>query len=160
MKTSNNLMSAKEVRLSYIPDSGILKRKKITSAHDACMQLLEGYDKDTIGMQEVFVVLLLNKTNRVLGIYKASQGGISGVMVDIRLVMVAALKSLATGIIISHNHPSGNLVPSIQDVELTARFDAACKLLDIDLLDHIIVTHDHSFYSFSNEGMMSKLHAN
>ena len=160
MKTTNNLMSVREVRLSYIPDSGILKRKKITSAHDACMQLLEGYDKDTIGMQEVFVVLLLNKTNRVLGIYKASTGGISGVMVDIRLVMVAALKSLATGIIISHNHPSGNLVPSIQDVELTARFDAACKLLDIDLLDHIIVTPDHSFYSFANEGMMSKLHSN
>lgn len=160
MKTSNNLMSVKEVRLSYIPDSGILKRKKIVSAHDAVMTLLEGYDKDTIGMQEVFVVLLLNKNNQVLGIYKASQGGISGVMVDIRLVMVAALKSLATGIIISHNHPSGNLVPSIHDVELTARFDAACKLLDIDLLDHIIVTPDHSFYSFSNEGMMSKLHTN
>lgn len=81
-------------------------------------------------------------------------------MVDIILVMVAALKSLATGIIISHNPPSGNLVPSIQDVERTAGFDAASKLIDIDLLDHIIVTPDHSFFSFSNKGMMSKLHAN
>lgn len=160
MKTSNNLMSLREVRLKYIPDSGILKRKKITSSRDACMQLLEGYDKDTIAICESFVVLFMNRASKPLGIYKASTGGISGVMVDIRLVMVAALKSLATGIIISHNHPSGNLVPSIQDVELTARFDAACKLLDIDLLDHIIVTPDHSFYSFANEGMMSKLHAN
>ena len=160
METSNNLMSAREVRLSYIPDSGILKRKKITNSKDACTQLLEGFDNQTIAMQEEFVVLLLNKSNRVLGIYKASKGGISGVMVDIRLVMVAALKSLATGLIISHNHPSGNLIPSINDVELTARFDSACKLLDIDLLDHIIVTPDHSFYSFANEGMMSQLHPN
>jgi DNA repair protein RadC len=111
-------------------------------------------------MQEEFVVLLLNKSNRVLGIYKASKGGISGVMVDIRLVMVAALKSLATGIIIAHNHPSGNLVPSIQDVELTARIDKACKLLDIELLDHIIVTSNHSFYSFADEKLMSQLHPN
>jgi DNA repair protein RadC len=160
MKTSNNLMSVREVRLKYIPDSGLLKSKKITSAHDACMQLLEGYDKDTIGMQEQFVVLLLNRANKGLGIYKVSTGGITGVMVDIRLVMVAALKSLASGIIISHNHPSSNMVPSIQDVELTARIDKACKLLDIELLDHIIVTSSHSFYSFANEGLMSQLHAN
>ena len=160
MKTTNNLMSVREVRLSYIPDSGILKRKNIGSAHDAFMQLLEGYDKDTIGMQEQFVVLLLNRANKALGIYKVSTGGITGVMVDIRLVLVATLKSLATGIIISHNHPSGNLVPSINDVELTARIDKACKLLDIELLDHIIVTSSHSFYSFANEGLMSQLHAN
>ena len=111
-------------------------------------------------MQEQFVVLLLNRANKALGIYKVSTGGITGVMVDIRLVMVAALKSLATGIIISHNHPSSNMVPSIQDVELTARIDKACKLLDIELLDHIIVTSSHSFYSFANEGLMSQLHAN
>jgi DNA repair protein RadC len=160
MKTTNNLMSAREDRLSYIPNSGILKRKKIACSRDAFMQLLEGYDKDTIGMQEQFVVLLLNRANKALGIYKVSTGGITGVMVDIRLVMVAALKSLATGIIISHNHPSSNMVPSIQDVELTARIDKACKLLDIELLDHIIVTSSHSFYSFANEGLMSQLHAN
>ena len=160
MKTSNNLMSVREVKLKYIPHSGILKRNKITSAHDACMQLLEGYDQDTIGMQEQFVVLLLNRSNKPLGIYKVSTGGITGVMVDIRLIMVAALKSLATGLIISHCHPSGNLTPSIQDIELTAKIDKACKLLDIDLLDHIIVTSNHSFYSFSNEGIMSQLHTN
>lgn len=160
MKTSNNLMSVREVKLKYIPHSGILKSKRIKSANDACMQLLEGYDRDTIGMQEQFVVLLINRNNKPLGIYKASTGGITGVMVDIRLIMVAALKSLATSIIISHCHPSGNLTPSIQDLELTAKIDNACKLLDIDLLDHIIITPTLSFYSFANEGMMGKLHPN
>ncbi len=154
MKTTNNLMSVREVRLKYIPDSGILKRKKITSAHDACMQLLEGYDKDTIGVQEQFVVLLLNRANKPLGIYKASTGGITGTMADIRLIMVAALKSLATGIIISHSHPSGNTQPSVQDIELTKQFKEACKIMTIDLLDHIIVTPHHDFYSFANEGIL------
>lgn len=152
MKASNNLMSVREVRLKYIPDSGILKRKKITSAHDACMALLEGYDKDTIGMQEQFVVLLLNRANIPLGIYKASTGGITGTMVDIRLIMVAALKSLATGIIISHSHPSFNTQPSTQDFALTKQIKEACKIMTIDLLDHIIVTPNHDFYSFANEG--------
>ena len=154
MKTSNNLMSVREVRLKYIPDSGILKRKKISSAHDACIQLLEGYDKDTIGMQEQFVVLLMNRANKPLGIYKASTGGITGTMVDVRLIMVAALKSLATGIIISHSHPSGNTQPSDQDVALTKQIKEACKIMTIDLLDHIIVTPHHDFYSFANEGML------
>ncbi len=154
MKTSNNLMSIREIRLKFIPDSGILKKKKITSAHDACMQLLEGYDKDTIGMQEQFVVLLLNRANKPLGIYKASTGGITGTMVDIRLIMVTALKSLATGIIISHNHPSGNIMPSDQDVALTKQIKEACKIMTIDLLDHIIVTPHHDYYSFSNEGIL------
>jgi DNA repair protein RadC len=154
MKTTNNLMSVREVRLSYIPDSGILKRKNIGSAHDAFMQLLEGYDKDTIGMQEQFVVLLLNQANKPLGIYKASTGGITGTMADIRLIMVAALKSLATGIIISHNHPSGNTMPSEQDFALTKQIKDACKIMSITLLDHVIVTADHTFYSFANEGTL------
>ncbi len=147
-------MSVKEVRLSYIPDSGILKRKKIVSAHDAVMTLLEGYDKDTIGMQEQFVVLLMNRANKPLGIYKASTGGITGTMVDVRLIMVAALKSLATGIIISHNHPSGVKIPSNQDIKLTKQIKEACKIMTIDLLDHIIVTPNHDFYSFANEGVL------
>ena len=154
MKTTNNLMSVREVRLKYIPDSGILKRKKITSAHDACMTLLEGFDKDTICVQEQFVVLLLNRANKPLGIYKASSGGITGTMVDIRLIMVAALKSLATGIIISHNHPSGLQTPSSQDITLTKQIKEACKIMTIDLLDHIIVTPHHDFYSFANEGIL------
>jgi DNA repair protein RadC len=154
MQTSNNLMTVREVRLKYIPDSGILKRKKIASAHDACMQLLEGYDKDTIGMQEQFVVLLMNRANKPLGIYKASTGGITGTMVDVRLIMVAALKSLATGIIISHNHPSGAQIPSSQDIELTKQIKDACKIMSIALLDHIIITPHHDFFSFANEGVL------
>jgi DNA repair protein RadC len=105
-------------------------------------------------MQEQFVVLLLNQANKPLGIYKASTGGITGTMADIRLIMVAALKSLATGIIISHNHPSGNTMPSEQDFALTKQIKDACKIMSITLLDHVIVTADHTFYSFANEGTL------
>lgn len=154
MNTSNNLMSVREVKLKYIPHSGILKRKNISSAHDAFLLLLEGYDRNTIGMQEQFIVLLMNRANKPLGIYKASTGGITGTMVDIRLIMTAALKSLATGIIISHNHPSGNQKYSNLDLALTKQIKEACKILTIDLLDHIIVTPHHDFFSFANEGLL------
>lgn len=154
METTNNLMSVKEVKLKYIADPTTLKRKKISSSEDAVQTLLEGYDQDTIGMQEQFIVMLLNRNNRVLGLYKASTGGITGAIVDIRLIMVTALKSLATGIIVSHNHPSFNKNPSNQDVTMTKQIKEACKILDIALLDHIIVTPHHDYYSFANEGML------
>ena len=154
METTNNLMSVKEVKLKYIADPTTLKRKKISSSEDAVQTLLEGYDQDTIGMQEQFIVMLLNRNNSVLGLYKVSKGGITGALVDIRLIMVAALKSLATGIILSHNHPSGNTQPSQQDIKLTEQIKDACKLMDIALLDHVIVTTHHDYYSFANEGML------
>lgn len=154
MRKLNNLMSVREVRLKYIPDSGILKRKKITSAHAASLVLLEGYDMDTIAMQEQFVVLLVNRANFPLGIYKASSGGMSGTYVDIRLLMVAALKSLASGIIISHNHPNGLANPSEQDKVLTKQVKEACNIMGITLLDHVIVTPHHEYFSFADEGLL------
>jgi DNA repair protein RadC len=105
-------------------------------------------------MQEQFVLLLLNQANKPLGIYKASTGGITGTMADIRLIMVAALKSLASGIIFSLNLPSGIPYPSEQDFALTKQIKEACKIISIALLDHIIVTAQHDFFSFANEGML------
>jgi DNA repair protein RadC len=154
MSTTNNLMSCREVKLKYILDSGILKRKEIQCAHDATMTLLEGFDKDTMAVQEQFVVLLLNRRNCPIGIYKASTGGITGTIVDIRLVMAVALKSMATSIILAHNHPSGALIASEQDKRLTKRFKEACGIMDILLMDHIIVSPNHDYYSFTNEGLL------
>jgi DNA repair protein RadC len=92
---------------------------------------------------------LLKKSNR--------DGGISGTVVDIRLLLSVALKTAASGIILCHNHPSGNLQPSAQDKEITQKIIAASKLLDITILDHliVIVSPENSFYSFTDEGFIN-----
>ena len=94
-------------------------KEKITNSEKAYECLLHSFDKGTIGCQEQFNVLFLNHSNQPLGIYKASKGGITSTVADIRLILGMALKSLATGLIISHNHPSGNLKPSDEDIRKT-----------------------------------------
>jgi len=82
-----------------------------------------------------------------------SMGGITGTVADIRLLFSVALNSLATSVIMSHNHPSGNLNPSQQDKDLTRKVQDAGKLMDIQLLDHVIITRE-SYYSFADEGLI------
>lgn len=89
----------------------------------------------------------------MLGIYEVSSGGITGTVADPKLIFVAALKASACGIIISHNHPSGNLKPSRPDEDLTAKIKQAGKFLDIQVLDHVIVTSE-GYYSFADEGVL------
>ena len=96
----------------------------------------------------------LNGANRLLGIYEVSKGGITSTVVDIRLILSVALKSAATGIILAHNHPSGNLQPSIQDKDITKKIQEASKLLDLTLFDHLIVISDSAYYSFADEGQL------
>jgi DNA repair protein RadC len=89
----------------------------------------------------------------VLGVIHLSSGGITGTVADIRLIFGTALKAAASGIIISHNHPSGNLKVSDRDKNTTANIRDAGDMLDIKLLDHIIVGHDGQYFSFSDEGL-------
>jgi DNA repair protein RadC len=88
-----------------------------------------------------------------LGIFEVSSGGITGTVADPKLIFVAALKSGACGLVLSHNHPSGNLQPSQADIELTKRIKEGGKLLDIQLLDHLIITSE-GYCSFSDEGII------
>ena len=80
--------------------------------------------------------------------------GITGTVADPKLILGLALKSAATGIILAHNHPSGNLQPSIQDKDITKKIQEACKLLDITLLDHLIVVPEDAYFSFADEGFL------
>ena len=100
-----------------------------------------------IDMKEYFFVLLLNRRNQLTGYFKLSEGGITGTVADLRLIFSTALKCLATGIVIIHNHPSGGLLPSDMDLELTIKVKKAAKMLDIDFMDHIIITSE-GHYSF------------
>ena len=104
-------------------------------------------------MQEEVKVLLLNRNNKVLGIYALAKGGITSCVVDVRIILAVALKALATGIILVHNHPSGNLQPSTDDKKITEQLNSSCKLMGITLLDHLIITKD-DYFSFADEGLL------
>ena len=143
-----------EIKISYINRVTSSNLNKISSSSDAAHMLLESWDKDTIELQESFKIMLLNNSNKVKGIYEISSGGITGTLVDIRIVFAVVLKSLSTAIILCHNHPSGNLKPSEADKRLTSKIKKASELLDIKLLDHVIITPTGSYYSFADENIL------
>ena len=97
--------------------------------------------------------MLLNRANRVLGLIDISLGGTAGTIADPKVIFAAAIKSNACGIILVHNHPSGNLKPSQQDLDLTRKIKAGGQLLDIVVMDHMIITSE-GFFSFADEGLM------
>jgi DNA repair protein RadC len=102
---------------------------------------------------EEFWVLYLNNSNKVLKPFQASKGGITGTLVDVRIVLRQALELGATSIILAHNHPSGTLKPSESDKKLTQKLKTACQSLDIKILDHIIVT-EKAYFSFADQGLI------
>ena len=104
-------------------------------------------------LHEEFWILFLNRSNKVINRMKLSQGGISGTVTDIRIVMKNAIECLASGIIVCHNHPSGNLNPSDSDSKITQKIKEAGILMDIQLLDHLIIS-DKDYYSFADNGML------
>ncbi|MPT32698.1 MAG: DNA repair protein, partial [Chryseobacterium sp.] len=95
----------------------------------------------------------MNQANKVLGIKKISECGISSTLVDVRIVMQAALLCNATAMIVAHNHPSGNLKPSSCDIKMTSQIKEASKVMNMTLLDHVILTSD-SHFSFADEGLI------
>ncbi|HOX77197.1 MAG TPA: JAB domain-containing protein [Bacteroidales bacterium] len=102
---------------------------------------------------EEFMVLCLNRANRVLGWAKISQGGLSGTVADPKVIFQVALKSNSSSMILAHNHPSGNLHPSEADIQLTRKMKEAGILLDLPVLDHIIISSE-GYYSFADEGLL------
>jgi DNA repair protein RadC len=152
VKKINPLHEVAEIMVSYKTTN--TPKIKITSGDAAFEVLLSSWNPDTIELQEEFKVLLLNRANEVLGIYPLSRGGITGTVVDQRLIFAVALKCNATGIILCHNHPSSTLKPSESDLTLTKSIKKCADLLNITLIDHLIITKK-GFYSFSNEGKLS-----
>jgi len=140
-----------EIELVYKPS--ISNKAIINSPLDAYNVFMDFYPKDTLHLKEHFFVAYLNRFNRVLGVLHLSSGGITGTIADIRLIFGTALKAAASGIIISHNHPSGNLKVSERDRDTTTKIRDAGDMIDIKLLDHIIVGHNGQYLSFSDEGL-------
>ena len=142
-----------EVELVYKSKVKLSERPLVKSSKECYQLLLQTWDENKIEFVEQFKVVLMNRAQRVLGIYELSTGGVSGTVADPKLVFTAALKANACNIILSHNHPSGNLKPSRADEELTKKIATAGMYLDIKVIDHIIVTSE-GYYSFAKEGLL------
>ena len=142
-----------EVELIYKSKVKPSERPQVKTSKDCYQLLLQTWDENKLEFVEQFKVVLLNRAQRVLGIYELSTGGVSGTVADPKLVFIAALKANACNIILSHNHPSGNLKPSRTDEDLTRKIKEAGNFLDIKVIDHIIVTGE-GYYSFADEGLL------
>jgi DNA repair protein RadC len=123
----------------------------IKTSQEAYQCFLDTYDASAIATKEIFYVMALNRANRLLGIYKLSEGGLSGTIVDVRIIAKFLIDVLASSVILCHNHPSGNMRPSREDLEITQKIRSGLKLFDINLSDHIIIGMD-DYFSMRDNG--------
>lgn len=130
--------------------TGMMERKEIKTSRDA-FDLLHSQLSDL--PYEEFWVVLLNRANRVIDKIKISKGGISGTVTDVKVILKNAIEKLASSLIVCHNHPSGNLLPSHNDTEFTTKLREDANMMDIKLLDHLIIA-DGKYYSFADEGLI------
>lgn len=147
----NVLLPEFEISLKFKGKKSELKT--VNTSSDAAEICRHCFDEGKLDWVEEFVVIALNRANKVIGFYKVSSGGLTGTVADPKVIYQFALLSSATSIILSHNHPSGNTRPSQADIDLTLKIRDAGKFLDIKLLDHIIIT-DESYTSFADEGYL------
>lgn len=152
--TQLKLFGVSEVQLGYKSKIPASQRPVIKSSRDAFDLLLQNWDSNTLEYVEEFKILLLNRANAVLGIVPISKGGVSGTVTDVRVILQAAVLSNASGLILCHNHPSGNLNPSDADIRITQKIKEASGIVDIQLLDHIILTSEDSYHSFADNGQL------
>ena len=152
-QTPNTHFRLAELQLVYKQQYKISERPQISTSEEAYRALLSVWNIETISFIEEFKILLLNRANKVIGCYNVSSGGICGTVADPRVIFAAALKACAVGLILAHNHPSGNLTPSEADLQLTRKLKEGGLLLDIAILDHIIITSE-GYLSFADEGLI------
>lgn len=156
MVTTNEkqtLQRVAEIQLSYKSNVKPSERPKIACSKDAYAILKENWDESKIEFVEQFKLMLTNRAHKVLGILEVSTGGVSGTIADPKVIFAAAIKASASGFIVAHNHPSGNLTASQADIDLTKRLREGGKILEIQLLDHVIITIE-GYMSFADEGMI------
>ena len=138
-----------EVRLSYSPRLKPSEMAQIVKSKEA-----ENYFRaffEDIDYHESFKVMLLNRSNKILGVYNHTTGGQAGCVIDIKMIVQSAILSHAKGVILCHNHPSGNTQPSEADLRVTKEIKQALNYFDISLLDHLIITPEH-YNSLADNG--------
>jgi DNA repair protein RadC len=152
MKTQQTTIS--EVKLVYRTKVKASNRPQVKCSKDAFDIFMENWDLDSIEHIEEFKLMLLTRSNKVLGIASISKGGISGTVTDVRIILQYAIEANASGIILCHNHPSGNIQPSESDIAITRKIKESGNLMDIQLLDHLIIVPGGKYYSMADEGIL------
>ncbi len=143
-----------EIKIIYQQKYPVKDAIVIKASTVAAEVFIENWNQDTININETFKLMLLNNSNKVKGIFELSKGGITGTLVDVRILFAIVLKTLSTAIILGHNHPSGNLKPSESDKKLTQKIKKASEMFDVKLLDHIIISPYGDYFSFADEGVL------
>lgn len=123
---------------------------KIQNSQDAFKFISQIFNNEILEIREEFLVLFLNRNNMTIAWSKISSGGLSETVVDTRLIFKQALDCLASSIILAHNHPSGNLKPSEQDIAITNKIKKGATLFEMTVLEHLIIT-SAGYYSFADE---------
>ena len=145
---TNNLAEVKITYTSKVPACDRIKIRCSQDAEKALRLIWPSFEH-----REYFYIMLLNRSNQILGYSQISMGGISGTVTDVRIIFQTAIKANCSGLILAHNHPSGNLSASEADITITKKIKEAGKLLDITLLDHMIMTED-SYLSLADDNLM------
>lgn len=153
MKTEMQINNVAEIQLMYSAKYKVSEMPRVCTSKDAFRVLQNFWPVQRIEYLEDFFILLLNRANKIIGICNLSTGGTSATVVDLKIMFAIALKAGAAGIIMAHNHPSGELSPSNADIQLTNRAVEVGKFLDLSVLDHIIMTNS-DYYSMADEGRM------
>lgn len=143
-----------EVSLTYKTKVRASERPQVNNSNDAFELFYSSWDNNTIEHVEEFKIMLLNRANKVLGIASISKGGISGTVIDVKLIFQYAIKTNSSSIIVVHNHPSGNKEPSEADIKITRKIKEAGNYMDLVLLDHLILIPDKEFYSMADNGII------
>jgi DNA repair protein RadC len=149
-ETKESLMQVAEVELMWKK-----KKKLITKVKESkeAVEVFRTVWHHDINIRERCYALFMNRVNNVIAVSEISAGGVSGTVIDTKILFAQALKLLASGIILAHNHPSGNLNPSGHDKDITTKVKKGCEVFDMVLVDHVILTED-DHYSFANEGSL------
>lgn len=148
-----NPFKVAEIEVIYATKIRPSDRLKVTTSHDAANTFREMWSQ-SMEHKESFYALYLNRNNRVLGIHKIAEGGLCGTVVDVRCIFQVALKANSCSVIVAHNHPSGNEIPSEADKTITRKIKEAGLTLDIPLLDHLIMLPGDGYMSFADEGLI------
>ena len=150
-KNMNDLYNVSEVKISYETNNKNRKKLKINSSVKIYELMLRNWEQ--VEYRESFKILLLDRANHALGINTVSTGGLSDTTVDVRMILQGALLANSSGIVCCHNHPSGNVKPSFSDDVVTLKIMRAAKVMDIELIDHLIIAK-HGYYSYADEGRL------
>ncbi|CAM4401911.1 DNA repair protein RadC [Pedobacter westerhofensis] len=148
-----SLSQIPEITLKYRPKVRASERLTLRDSKDVYALLRKKWDSNLIELQEQFKIVLLNSSAQLIGIADLSSGGTTGTIADPKIIFATALKAGAFAIILAHNHPSGNLVASDEDIRSTKKIKDGAQLLDLFVYDHIIVTKE-GYLSLADEGMM------